>query len=85
MTLISWANKTWNPIITGCTPVSEGCGIDDLETFEEGDDFRCYANKGAKRMSNNPNEKIAHDLRHEDNRCMEGQPTAWWENKEVRQ
>lgn len=35
-TKIEWAEKVWNPV-TGCTPVSEGCG-------------RCYAQRMANRL-----------------------------------
>jgi protein gp37 len=43
--LISWTDKTWNPI-TGCTPVSSGCA-------------NCYAKKHTARLHRNPSKKIS--------------------------
>jgi len=43
-TAISWADATW-PVTVGCDKVSAGCS-------------GCYAMRDARRMGNNPNEKI---------------------------
>ena len=44
-TLISWADTTW-PVTVGCDKVSAGC-------------YDCYAMRDARRMGNNPNEKVS--------------------------
>lgn len=46
-TRIEWCDKTWN-IVTGCTPVSEGCA-------------HCYAARRAKMLARNP--KLPADVR----------------------
>lgn len=46
---IPWTDEVWN-MVTGCTPVSDGCA-------------KCYAASMAKRWQKSPNDKIAHKYR----------------------